>query len=86
VITEQKTDVLSQPDRYTNLARCMDCEPEEIPSLIQQHAPWNGRAACNDTLRVVAWLREQQATGTARQLLAAIADAIEQGEHRKDKP
>ena len=72
-------------DNYEKLARCMDCAPEEIPSLIQQHAPWNGRAVCNDTLRVVEWLREQQvgAPYTESRLLAAIADAIEQGEHRK---
>ena len=72
-------------DNYTNLARRMECEPEEIPSLIQQHAPWNGRAVCNDTLRVVEWLREQQvgAPYTESRLLAAIADAIERGEHRR---
>ena len=72
-------------DCYDQLAIHMDCKPEEIPYLIQQHAPWNGRAACHDTLRVVAWLREQQATGTERQLLAAIADAIENGEHRREE-
>ena len=26
-------------DKYEKLARCMECEPEEIPSLIQKHAP-----------------------------------------------
>jgi hypothetical protein len=74
-------------DNYEQLARSMDCQPEEIPSLIQQHAPWNGRASCNETLRVVAWLRAQQVGSgyTASQLLAAIADAIERGEHRIEK-
>jgi hypothetical protein len=72
-------------DNYTKLAHCMDCETEDVPRLIQQHAPWNGKLICDDTLRVVAWLREQQATGTTRQLLAGIADAIERGEHRREE-
>ena len=38
-------------DKYEKLARCMECEPEEIPSLIQKHAPWNGREACDSEIQ-----------------------------------
>jgi len=41
-------------DRYDNLAKCMECTPEEIPALIQQHSPWNGRDMCNDTAALAA--------------------------------
>lgn len=40
-------------DNYTDLARCMDCEPHEVSRLIQQHAPWNGRDLCNDSTALV---------------------------------
>jgi hypothetical protein len=72
-------------DNYTKLAHCMDCETEDVPRLIQQHAPWNGKLICDDTLRVVALLREyadslHPGASTAEE----IADAIERGEHRKE--
>ena len=41
-------------DRYDNLAKRMECTPEEIPALIQQHAPWNGRDMCNDSIALAA--------------------------------
>ena len=41
-------------DKYDNLAKCMECSPEEIPRLIQQHAPWNGRDMCNDSIALAA--------------------------------
>jgi len=41
-------------DKYDNLAKCMECSPEEIPRLIQQHAPWNGRDLCNDSIALAA--------------------------------
>lgn len=37
-------------DRYENLAKRMECTPEEIPALIQKHFPWNGRQACDCVL------------------------------------
>jgi hypothetical protein len=40
-------------DRYDNLAKRMECTPEEIPALIQQHAPWNGRDMCNDSIALI---------------------------------
>ena len=33
-------------DNYTELAACMGCEPHEVPRIIQQHAPFNGRDVC----------------------------------------
>ena len=41
-------------DRYDNLAKRMECTPEEIPALIQQHAPWSGRDMCNDSITLAA--------------------------------
>ena len=41
-------------DKYDNLAKCMECSPEEIPRLIQQHAPWSGRDMCNDSITLAA--------------------------------
>jgi len=41
-------------DRYDNLAKRMECTPEEIPALIQQHAPWSGRDMCNDSIALAA--------------------------------
>jgi hypothetical protein len=41
-------------DKYDNLAKCMESSPEEIPRLIQQHAPWNGRDLCNDSIALAA--------------------------------
>ena len=41
-------------DRYDNLAKRMECAPEEIPALIQQHAPWSGRDMCNDSIALAA--------------------------------
>jgi hypothetical protein len=41
-------------DRYDNLAKRMGCTPEEIPALIQQHAPWSGRDMCNDSIALAA--------------------------------
>ena len=83
-------------DDYTHLARCMGCEPNEVPRLIQQHAPWNGKSACDDALReraaVVAWLHaEAQRMYEAGQdrpawfVLESRADAIERGEHRREE-
>lgn len=82
-------------DNYTRLAWCMECHPNEVSRLIQQHAPWNGKAACDDALReraaVVAWLRERAArrgfTVNCPDELAWCADTIERGEHRrKEEP
>lgn len=78
-------------DRYSALAKCMDCTPEEVPTLIQQHAPWNGKAVCDDVLReraaVVAWLRTVAPNAPTRRgadELAWCADRIERGEHRRE--
>ena len=79
-------------DDYTDLARCMDCEPHEVSGLIQQHAPWNGKSACDDALReraaVVAALRRisnHGPMGLSLVNLDSIADAIERGEHRREE-
>ncbi len=69
-------------DNYTRLAWCMECHPNEVSRLIQQHAPWNGKAACDDALReraaVVAWLRRAPAP-------RHYASCIERGEHRREE-
>ncbi len=78
-------------DNYTRLAWCMECHPNEVSRLIQQHAPWNGKAACDDALReraaVVAFLRETLATSetayASDDLDYAIA-VIERGWHRRE--
>lgn len=57
-------------DRYDNLAKCMDCTPEEIPVLIQKHFPWNGRQACDCVLEKQ---KENEELSEAR--LAALLDA-----------
>ena len=80
-------------DDYTDLARCMGCEPHEVSGLIQQHAPWNGKSACDDAMRereaVVAWLREvADAPETYIDEGIALRDAsaaIENGEHRREE-
>ena len=80
-------------DDYTDLARCMGCEPHEVSGLIQQHAPWNGKSACDDAMRereaVVAWLREvADAPETYIDEGIALRDAsaaIESGEHRREE-
>ena len=83
-------------DRYSKLAECMDCTPESVSKLIQQHAPWNGKAVCDDALReraaVVAWLRKQRAFGSDALLghgfatvCGILSDAIERGEHRREE-
>jgi hypothetical protein len=84
-------------DNYTRLAECMECHPNEVSRLIQQHAPWNGKAACDDALReraaVVAWLRGLAADATSRVFVPlsrakaylAAADDIERGEHRREE-
>ena len=81
-------------DNYTDLARCMGCAPHEVSDLIQQHAPWNGKPACDDALReraaVVAWLREEERLHEAHgsRLVASslrhLGDIIERGEHRRE--
>ena len=79
-------------DDYTDLARCMGCEPHEVSGLIQQHAPWNGKSACDDAMRereaVVAWLREvADAPETYIDEGIALRDAsaaIERGAHRRE--
>ena len=82
-------------DDYTDLARCMGCEPHKVSGLIQQHAPWNGKSACDDAMRereaVVAWLRALSADRVAALLgqgfsreLGFLADAIDNGEHRNE--
>jgi hypothetical protein len=79
-------------DNYTRLAWCMECDPNEVSRLIQQHAPWNGKAACDDALReraaVVAALRRTSnhgPMGLSLVNLDSIADAIERGEHRREE-
>ena len=82
-------------DDYTDLARCMSCEPHEVSGLIQQHAPWNGKSACDDAMRereaVVAWLREvaekmQDADeGAYFWLAVGLVHDIERGEHRREE-
>jgi len=85
-------------DNYTRLAWCMECHPNEVSRLIQQHAPWNGKAACDDALReraaVVAWLRtrerqiENWPPGGMNEVsltYSIIADEIERGEHRREE-
>ena len=80
-------------DDYTDLARCMGCEPHKVSGLIQQHAPWNGKSACDDAMRereaVVAWLREvADAPETYIDEGIALRDAsaaIERGEHRREE-
>jgi len=57
-------------DRYEKLAGCMACTPEEIPALIQKHAPWNGREACDCVLEKQ---KENEELSEAR--LAALLDA-----------
>ena len=73
-------------DDYTDLARCMSCEPHEVSGLIQQHAPWNGKSACDDAMRereaVVAWLRDNADAG--HMPTWQLADCIERGEHRRE--
>ena len=84
-------------DDYTDLARCMGCEPHEVSGLIQQHAPWNGKSACDDAMReraaVVAWLRYEAELRTGTNTAAAFrvsagldgaANEIERGEHRRE--
>jgi hypothetical protein len=84
-------------DTYSKLAECMGCAPEDVPTLIQQHAPWNGKDVCDDALReraaVVAWLRYEAEMATGTNTTAAfqhaarldtLADAIERGEHRRE--
>ena len=51
-------------DRYEKLAGCMDCTPEEIPALIQKHAPWNGREACDSEIRTDANIAALSGTPT----------------------
>jgi hypothetical protein len=76
-------------DNYTRLAWCMECHPNEVSRLIQQHAPWNGKAVCDDALReraaVVAWLREYEGHSSLASLFALMADTIERGEHRREE-
>ena len=82
-------------DDYTDLARCMGCEPHEVSGLIQQHAPWNGKSACDDAMRereaVVAWLREvaekmQDADeGAYFWIAVGLVHDIERGEHRREE-
>lgn len=64
-------------DNYTDLARCMGCEPHEVSDLIQQHAPWNGREMCEDAHR------ERLATARLFRTLGLsfMAEAVERGEH-----
>ncbi len=64
-------------DRYAKLAGCMGVSPEEIPRLIQEHAPWNGSEVCD------AVKREREATAYLfRSLgLSLMAQAVEKGEH-----
>jgi len=83
-------------DRYSKLAECMDCTPESVPRLIQQHAPWNGKAVCDDALReraaVVKWLRdcdthcrEHDGRENAVSVTYRIAaESIERGDHRRE--
>jgi len=78
-------------DNYTRLAWCMECHPNEVSRLIQQHAPWNGKPACDDALReraaVVAWLRNEWEQGSGMFVEAArrSIDCIERGEHRREE-
>ena len=78
-------------DDYTDLARCMGCEPHKVSGLIQQHAPWNGKSACDDAMReraaVVAWLRgevDMRAPVRAGMFLRCAA-VIERGAHRREE-
>lgn len=93
-------DALQESGPYAKLAQCMGCAPEEIPGLIQKHAPWSGRPLCDDALRervaVVAYLHDQ-ATHMARDhgdheppcwseiALQAAALHIERGAHHPPK-
>ena len=80
-------------DNYTRLAWCMECHPNEVSRLIQQHAPWNGKAVCDDALRertaVVEWLRAEAkkpgASPDEKHLLSWITRAIKRGEHRREE-
>ena len=75
-------------DKYDNLAKCMECSPEEIPRLIQQHAPWNGRDLCNDSIALITEIGRLRDNATRIMLEAErhrrIADdAIERIESAK---
>jgi len=65
------------PDRYAKLAGCMGVSPEEVPRLIQEHAPWNGHEVCD------AVIREREAViYLFRSLgLSLMAQAVENGKH-----
>jgi hypothetical protein len=65
-------------DCYDGLARGMGCKPDEVTSLIQQHAPWNGAEMCESTIRerkaVLAFLEEMNVS-------PSIRHSIERGQH-----
>lgn len=64
-------------DDYTDLARCMGCGTHEVPGLIQQHAPWNGKTACDDAPRLRAAEREVE---ELRAVTARLAAALRRGD------
>jgi hypothetical protein len=65
-------------DCYDGLARSMGCKPDEVPGLVQQHAPWNGADVCESTIRerkaVLAFLEEMNVSPSVRH-------SIERGQH-----
>ena len=69
---------MDKDDCYDGLAKSMGCKPEEVPGLVQQHAPWNGAETCDSTIRereaVLAYLEEMDVSPTVRR-------AIERGQH-----
>ena len=80
-------------DNYTDLARCMGCEPHEVSDLIQQHAPWNGREMCEDAMRErLAAARLFRTLGLSLMAEAVergkhlhLVDEVERGEHRREE-
>jgi hypothetical protein len=72
-------------DRYDNLAKRMECSPEEIPALIQQHAPWSGRDMCNDSIALVAEVERLRSINDDYLLETGILHALLRDQAREAK-
>ncbi len=74
-----KVTLMTTPerDRYAKLADCMGVSPEEVPRLIQEHSPWNGRTICENAVR------ERDAAAHLFRCLgqSLMAQVVERGDH-----